>query len=222
MPETEDELPDFSQLDLPGDEPAKPEPSAEPTPSEPTPSHDDGTSPTDEDKKAEPQADKDELDVLETEEESAESEKEETEEESKEESNLRFYVEWGAVAAVSVGVIIWSYFSVATSEGFLYWGVLNLYAIAMVLIPFAIWKTRKTSTPYNVMLAGALAAILTAIFCLWLELWAYDLDIKATEVKGPPVQFGPASTTAAAWPIDVRLTSRAGDAEVESGSPRIT
>lgn len=81
------------------------------------------------------------------------------------------------------------------------------------------------ASPYTVVLGLSLLAILVAILCLLLEWRSYDFEVKA---KDKPVsaisadQLGPASTAAAAWPIGVQLTSRAGAPEDESGSSRIT
>ncbi len=80
---------------------------------------------------------------------------------------------------------------------------------------------------YTVMLGISLLAIVIAIFCLLMELAAYDNDIKAEGARQPAMawpadQFGPASTTAAAWPIDVKLTDKAEDAEPRSGWPWMT
>ena len=76
--------------------------------------------------------------------------------------------------------------------------------------------------PYTVMLAIALLAIVIAVSCLLLELWRYGFDIKAKTAIAPASQSGLASTSAAAWPIEVQLTSSAAELEEEIGSPRIT
>lgn len=85
----------------------------------------------------------------------------------------------------------------------------------------------RQASPYTVMLGLALLAILIGIFCHFMELQRYDLDIKAEKAKrptamAPTLQFGPASTTETAWPIGVQLTTRAGDLSELSGRPWIT
>lgn len=56
------------------------------------------------------------------------------------------------------------------------------------------------ASPYTVMLALALLAIVIAVFCLYMELGRYDFEIKAKEpyTVVPAVQCGLASTTEAA------------------------
>ena len=88
-------------------------------------------------------------------------------------------------------------------------------------------KALGSASPYTVMLGLAVAAILTAILFLLLELRAYDFDVKAEGARqpataAPAVQFGPAITAAADWPIGVQLTSSAGAADEVSGSSRMT
>lgn len=77
---------------------------------------------------------------------------------------------------------------------------------------------------FTVMLGLSLLAILIAVFCLWMEWGEYGREIKAKRpmVTAPVPQFGPASTTVAAWPTCVQFSSRAGEPGEESGSPRIT
>lgn len=84
----------------------------------------------------------------------------------------------------------------------------------------------KTS-PYTVMLGLALLAILIAIFCLFMEMRSYDFDRRASDYRqraslGPGLQSPPAIATAAAWPADVQLTSKATGADEPSGSRQIT
>jgi hypothetical protein len=145
----DDKTPDFDELDLPGDDPGKTEPSDESAPSD----DNDVASQADEAEEAELQADvtdkaepeaeeeakteseagdeeKDEAKVEseEEEEEKAESEEEEPEEESKKDGLL---------------------------------------------------KVISNSNPYTVMLGLALVAVLIAVLCLLFELRLYDFDIKA-------------------------------------------
>ncbi len=67
-----------------------------------------------------------------------------------------------------------------------------IYILAVAAIPYALWKTRKTATIYTVFLGCVLAAILTAVYCLWVELGRYDFDIKAQEAKQRTVWSRPA------------------------------
>jgi hypothetical protein len=61
----------------------------------------------------------------------------------------------------------------------------GLYLISIGLIVYATWRDRATNTVYAVILGCALAAVLTAMYCLWLELDRYQLDIKARQIKAP-------------------------------------
>jgi len=58
-----------------------------------------------------------------------------------------------------------------------------LYLFGLCLIPYGIWKGRETNTVYTVFLGCVLAAILTALYCLWMELGRYQFDIKARDAK---------------------------------------
>jgi hypothetical protein len=82
------------------------------------------------------------------------------------------YVEWCGVAGVAVVLLAIAFFGLLSFPT-------AIYLISLGLIPYGIWKNRKTTNVYVVILACALAAILTAIFCLWLELGRYKYHIKA-------------------------------------------
>jgi len=58
-----------------------------------------------------------------------------------------------------------------------------LYLIGLCAIPFVIWKARRTSTIFTVFLGCILTALLTANYCLWMELRRYHFDLKAQEAK---------------------------------------
>jgi hypothetical protein len=123
----------------------------------------------------------------------------------------------GAVALVLLGLAALHLFGFSTA----------LYLIAIGLIPYGVWKGGAANSIYTMILACALAAVVTAAYLLWLELERYHLDIKAREGRqrvamSPCPQFGPASTTATAWPAAVRLTSSAALFEDRMGSPQIT
>jgi len=156
-----------------------------------------------------------------------EAEEVEPQEKPKPASKLPLIVELVVFLGVCGGVLAWTYFEFADSEGLFFWSILAIFLLALVSIPFVLWKSRKTCTPYRVMLALSLAAILTAAFCLFLELKTYDYDIKAEGAKQraqatPAVQFGPSTTSATDWPICVQFSSIAGDLVEVSGSRWIT
>jgi len=54
-----------------------------------------------------------------------------------------------------------------------------VYLIALGAIFFGVWKGRETNTFYSVILACALAALLTAVFILWSEVGDYGFHLKA-------------------------------------------
>ncbi|MEN6458515.1 MAG: hypothetical protein ABFC63_06250 [Thermoguttaceae bacterium] len=59
-----------------------------------------------------------------------------------------------------------------------------LYLIGLGLIPYALWRARETSTLYTLFLGCVLAAMLTGVYCLWMELAVnYQFDIHAQEAK---------------------------------------
>ena len=156
-----------------------------------------------------------------------EAEEAESEEKPKPTSKLPLIVELVVFLGVCGGVLAWTYFEFADSEGMFFWSILAIFLLGLVSIPFVLWKSRETCTPYRVMLALSLAAILTAAFCLFLELKTYDYDINAEGAKQrtqatPAAQFGPSTTSAADWPICVQLSSIAGDLTEVSGSRWIT
>jgi hypothetical protein len=58
-----------------------------------------------------------------------------------------------------------------------------VYLIALGCIPLGLWASRKTNTVFIVILGCILAAILTACFCLWREMGSYKFDVKAQDAK---------------------------------------
>lgn len=58
-----------------------------------------------------------------------------------------------------------------------------IYIIALGFIPLALWMGRRTNTVEVVFLACILAAVLTAVYCLWIEAGRYKFDVKAQEAK---------------------------------------
>ena len=154
---------DFDVLKELGEEVAPAEPTAEPQATEPSEAEG-------EHKKAEPS------------EVSEEGFQEETE---KGPSKLPVYLEWAGVIAIPAIILalawlgVW-YFSTA------------FYVISVGLIPYGIWKGRETNTVYTVILGCTLVAVLTAIYCLWLEVGRYNFDVKAKQRVGlsRPIQAG--------------------------------
>lgn len=126
-----------------------------------------------------------------------EAEEEESEEEpgekAKKKSAMPVLVELIAVGAICVGLPLLAVMSPETIAL-----DLAIYLAALVLIPFAVWRSRATATPYFILLAFALAALCTAVFCLWQEMEAYDFDFKAKEATSQmswtaPEQPGPSN-----------------------------
>ena len=74
-----------------------------------------------------------------------------------------------------------------------------LYIIAVGFIPYGIWKDRETSTVYTVILACALAAVLTAVYCLWMEWGRYQFDVKARGAKQQVRASQPLQPASLAW-----------------------
>ena len=60
-----------------------------------------------------------------------------------------------------------------------------VYLISVALLIYLMWRGRETNTVYTVILGCASIAILTALYCLWLELGRYHLDVKARQSKTP-------------------------------------
>jgi hypothetical protein len=83
-------------------------------------------------------------------------------------------VEWavaGGVAVVAVLLVVLNFATVST----------GVYMIAATGIGVAVWRERKTCNVYTILLACALVAMLTAIYCLWSELGRYDFNIRAKQ-----------------------------------------
>jgi len=198
------EQPGVPELDLSGEVPEESEPGAVDESELPKMAEDDETAESQEDQIGEP-------------------EQEKTEEEPKHKSKWPLYAELAGIAAGCLAVIGGTYYAVASSEGLFFWAMLCIYLLALLFIPYVLIKTRKTCTPYRVMLALSLAAILTAVFYLLLEIKTYKYDIKAEGAKQraaviPTVQFGPATTTAADCPIAVQFNTTAGSCTEQSGA----
>lgn len=206
MADVEGESPMFEELNLPGEESAASEPSAEP-PAEAAPT---GGADSEASFSPDPEASEAAAEVaaeVEFAEEAAEqSEADQRDDEEGEEgeqpgeeappSKLPVYLEYAGLACIPLILLALGYTEIVFFSTV-------LYLIGLGLIPYGIWKGRETNTVFTVILGCALAAVFTAIFCLWMEFGRYRFDVKAQEVKqrvsmAQPVQFGPVSTTAAA------------------------
>ena len=87
---------------------------------------------------------------------------------------LPFPWEWGVGIAIPVVILALVllqvlYFSTA------------IYLVSVGLVAFGVWRSRETNSAYTVLLACALVAILTAIYCLWAELGRYQFDLRAKQ-----------------------------------------
>jgi cation transport ATPase len=148
-----------------------------------------------------------------------EEEKEVEEEEEKKPKEIPLYVELAVAGGISAVLLLLAWFQVVLFST-------ALYLIAVGFVPYGIWKGRETNTVYSVMLGCALVAVLTAIYCLWLEVGRYGFEVKA-KLPQPlsmsrPIQSGADTTTATAWPALVRLTSNAAGLDDLSGSSWMT
>lgn len=80
---------------------------------------------------------------------------------------LPVYLEWGGATAISVILLALALLHI------LYFAT-AFYVISVGFVGYAIWKGRATNTVYTVILGCALVAVLTAIYCLWLEVGRYQ------------------------------------------------
>lgn len=186
MADVEGESPKFEDLNLPGEESAASEPSAEPAAEAAVESPEGETAEVEIAEEAAEQYEADQRD----------GEEGEQPEEETPPNKLPVYLEYAGLACIPLILLVLGYSEVVFFST-------ALYLIGLGLIPYGIWKGRETNTVFTVILGCALAAVFTAIFCLWMEFGRYQFDVKAQEVKQrvsmvQPVQFGPASTTAAA------------------------
>ncbi len=89
---------------------------------------------------------------------------------------LKANLDWaiaGGIAVVMLLLAVLGLFNYATA----------IYVVAVGLVVYAMWKMRETNDLYTVVLGCALIAILTAIYCLWLEWGRYQFDTRAREAK---------------------------------------
>jgi hypothetical protein len=136
--------------------------------------------------------------------------------EEKKPMEVPLYAELGGAVGIPVVLLLLAlcnlvYFSTA------------FYLIAVGCIPYAIWKGRETNTTYTALLGCALIAVLTAVYCLVLELGRYDFNVKAKRMgMSRAVQSGLDTTTATACPALVRLTNKAVGLDDGNGSSWMT
>ena len=76
-----------------------------------------------------------------------------------------------------------------------------VYFAGLVFIPTLLWLGRKTNTVYVVLLACAIAALMTGIISLW-KMWGwYEFDIRAADIKQRIGMVRPADY---GWPTGIR------------------
>jgi hypothetical protein len=155
------DTPNFDHLNIPKGEPAPAEHAAEPevvevAEAQPAASE----APAEEIKEFEPLADKEEIE----------------EEEEKQPSKLPVVLP--ALAAIGLPVIALA----LAVLGMVYFST-AIYIILLGYVPLALWLGRKTNTVFVVILGCVVAAVLTACYCLWMELGRYKYDVKAQEAK---------------------------------------
>jgi hypothetical protein len=108
----------------------------------------------------------------------AHKEENEEEEEAEEKKPSKLPVILPAVAAIGLPVIAVGLAAV----DILYFST-AIYIVLLGYIPLALWLSRKTNTVFVVILGCVVAAVLTACYCLWMELGRYKYDVKAQEAK---------------------------------------
>lgn len=186
MANVEDENPNFDELKMPGEEAAAEEPILEDE-SAPVDGADEplqAVEATDaEAVEAEDAEVKAEEGKAEEEEKTDESEKEEAE---KEAGKLPLVLELAGVIGVPVILLALFWFQIIFFST-------SLFLIGIGLIPYGLWKGRKSNTVFAVFLGCSVAALLTASYCLWSVLRKSDFDLKAQEAKQrvsmlPPVE----------------------------------
>lgn len=114
---------------------------------------------------------------------------EEKAEEAKKPSKLMSYLDWPVAAGAAAILLI-----LAACQ------MLNfstaIYVISVGCVACAIWKFRRTSNVYTVILGLCVIAILTSLYCLWLEVGRYQFDVKAREAK---------QRVSVSWPTEARF-----------------
>ncbi len=179
MANVEDENPNFDELKTPGEEAAAEEPVLEDE-AAPADGADEQLQPVEAADEAEVKAEKTE------EGEEKEAEESEKEEAKKEAGKLPFVVELAGVIGVPVVLLALFWFEIIFFST-------TIFLIGISFIPYGIWKGRKSNTVFTVFLGCTLAALLTAAYCLWMEMGRYHFDFKAQEAKQrvgmlPPIE----------------------------------
>ena len=172
MAKSEDDIPNFDNLDTPDDELAPAEPVAEAAEPEVV-----------EIVEAEPAAvtpPAEEVAELVPSAETKEEAQEEEEPEEKGPSKLPLYLPVAAAVGLPVIALVGAFLFAGGTIGAVSTAV---YIIALGYIPLALWMGRTTNTVFVVILGCVLAAVLTSVYCLWMELGRYKFDIKAQDAK---------------------------------------
>jgi hypothetical protein len=120
---------------------------------------------------------------------------EDAEEKKKDSDKLNFYLICAGAAAVPLLLIILAVVDMIFIST-------AIYAVCLGLIPFGLWMERKTNTISIVFLGCTLAAILTAAYCLWIELGRYNFDIRAREAKERTVMTQPVERRHGLAPVE--------------------
>ncbi|MCD4728555.1 MAG: hypothetical protein K8R46_12890, partial [Pirellulales bacterium] len=169
MANVEDENPNIDELKTPGEETAAEEPVLEGE-----------AAPADEvDEQLQPVEAVDEAEVKAEETEEGEEEKaeeSEKEEAEKEAGKLPLVVELAGVIGAPAVLLALFWFEIIFFST-------AIFLIGISFIPYGIWKGRKSNTVFTVFLGCTLAALMTAAYCLWVEMGRYRFDFKAHEAK---------------------------------------
>ncbi len=91
-------------------------------------------------------------------------------------SKLPLYAEAAALVAVPAALFALFWFAVVYIST-------AVYLLGVCFVPYVLWKGRRTNTVFTVFLGCTLLALITAVYCLWVELGRYGFDIKAQEAK---------------------------------------
>jgi len=115
-----------------------------------------------------------------------ETEEGEEEEAEKKPGKLPLYWELAGVIGVPVVLLALFWFKIIFFST-------TIFLIGVGFIPYGLWRGRRSNTVFTVFLGCTLAALLTAAYCLWMELGRYQFDLKAQEAKqrvgmSPPIE----------------------------------
>jgi hypothetical protein len=84
---------------------------------------------------------------------------------------LPLQLEWIAVIGIAVAVFALAFMNLVT------FGT-AMYVSAVVVVIGLMWISRARSTIYTMLLACALVAVMTAVYCLWTELGRYHFNMS--------------------------------------------